>query len=78
VLILTEYFMTFSESRMHVYHIICVLGSLITYVICLFFLNDYLHIASLTLEQFVFILIIFGASWAPLLFWKYISVDLAS
>ena len=56
---------------MHVYLIICVLGSLITYIICLFFLNDYLHIASLTLEQFLFILIVFGASWAPLLFWKY-------
>jgi uncharacterized membrane protein YdjX (TVP38/TMEM64 family) len=73
VLILTEYFMTFSEiNRFHYYLIGCVIGSLVTYVVCLIFLNDYLHLATLSMEEVMFILIVFAISWTPLLLWKYI------
>jgi hypothetical protein len=64
--------MTFSEiNRLHVALIGSVLGSLTTYIICLFFFSDYLHIASLTFEQILFILILFAISWVPFFLWKY-------
>lgn len=51
VLILTEYFMTFTEiTKLHLYLIICVLGSVLCYLLCLVFLGDYLHVSDLTLE----------------------------
>lgn len=63
--------MTFSEiNRLHVALIVTVLGSLVTYIVCLFFFSDYLHIASLTFEEMMFILLLFAASWAPLFLWK--------
>lgn len=72
MLILTEYFMTFSEiNRLHYYLIFCVFGSLATYLFCLFFLKDYLHISNLTFEEFIFILTVFVISYVPLFLWKY-------
>lgn len=75
ILMLTEYFMTFSEiNRLHYYLIITVLGSLVTYCVCLFFFNDYLHVSELSLNEILFILGIFGISWAPLMLYKYFFV----
>ena len=72
VLILTEYFMTFSEiNRLHWYLVICVFGSLATYIVCLFFFNDYLHVANLTVEESFFILVLFAISYIPLFLYKY-------
>lgn len=71
VLMLTEYFMTFSEiNRLHYYLIITVVGSLATYCVCLFFFNDYLHVSELSLKELLFIFITFGISWMPLMIWK--------
>lgn len=77
ILILTEYFMTFAEiNRLHVYLLFCVGASLATYLFCLFFLNDYLHISNLSFKQILYILTIFVISWLPFLLWKYISYNI--
>jgi len=65
--------MTFTEiNKLHYYLIFCVAGSILCYVLCLIFLNDYLHIAELTFEEILLIFAIFGASWGPLFIWRYI------
>jgi hypothetical protein len=69
---ITEYFMTVTEiNKLHFYLIYCILGSLASYILCLIFLNDYLHISNLGFEDIVFILLIFAISWTPLFIWKY-------
>lgn len=76
---ITEYFMTLTEIKnLHCYLIGCIAGSLLCYILCLVFLNDYLHIASLAFQDFIFILIIFAASWSPLFLWKYFPSYLGS
>lgn len=71
VLMITEYLMTITEiSKLHYYLIYCIAGSLACYVLCLIFLNTELHMAELTFQEAVFILLIFAASWCPLFLWK--------
>lgn len=73
VLILTEYFMTLSEiHRIHVLTLACTGGSLLCYTICIVFLKTVVHVSSLTLVNFLFILLITLISWGPIFGWKYI------
>jgi hypothetical protein len=45
---ITEYFMTATEiNKLHYYLIYCITGSLICYIICLVFLSEELHVATL-------------------------------
>jgi hypothetical protein len=68
---ITEYFMTATEiNKLHYYLIYCIAGSLICYVICLVFLSEELHVATLSFEDAVFIILIFATSWTPLFLWK--------
>jgi hypothetical protein len=68
---ITEYFMTATEiTKLHYYLIYCIAGSLICYIICLVFLSDELHMATLAFEDAIFIILIFAASWTPLFLWK--------
>jgi hypothetical protein len=63
--------MTFSEIyHLHILMIVCVVGSLLCYAACLIFLNDFVQLASLSLENFIYILLITGISWIPLVLWK--------
>ena len=73
VLILTEYFMTFSEvTKLHLFLLVFVGASLVCYVACLVFLREYIHLSQLTFVQGMLIVAIFAASWGPLFLWRYI------
>lgn len=70
---ITEYLMTITEiNKLHYYLIYCIAGSLTCYILCLIFLNTELHMAELTFQDAVFIMLIFAASWCPLFLWKVI------
>ena len=64
--------MTLSEvNKLHLYLLIFVVASLVTYIFCLVFLNDYIHLSNLKFDQIIYILIIYAASWGPLFISKY-------
>ena len=71
VLILTEYFMTLSEiHRIHILTLACTGGSLLCYALCIGFLQNVIHVSSLTLADFFFIFCITLTSWGPTFIWK--------
>jgi hypothetical protein len=64
-----------SLSQLHQMHILTLAsvgGSLVSYLLCLFFLKNAINLGSLSLVDFLFILIITLISWGPLLAWRYI------
>lgn len=71
VLILTEYFMTLSEiHRIHMLTLVCTGLSLLSYALCIAFLQSVIHVSSLTIADFFFIFLITLASWGPIFAWK--------
>ena len=71
--------MTLNEvTKLHLYLLYCVIASLVCYIGCLIFLNDYLHVASLTITDFCLIFVIFTASFGPIFIWKYFHYNIES
>jgi hypothetical protein len=64
--------MTLSQiHHLHLLTIICVAGSLLCYLICLFFLPEAISLSGVTLMDSLFVGLITLVSWGPLLAYRY-------
>lgn len=67
VLIITEYCMSLSElHRIHIVSIICVVGSLVVYALCMIFLRNVIEVTALGFSDLMWICVIVLASWGPI------------